>query len=196
MIRAHLGNDADWLKRHPANAAFLTTLHEAGVDTAAWLNDMPRDYPCVQASGGRVRIYAEQDALRVLQMGNHFNTCLGVGGVNAFSAVANACELNKRVIYATDGKGRVIGRKLIGINSSGLLVGFRTYTTLDGKGSAALKAIFLRYVSDFAARCGLQMAYSGTVPALFAERWYDDGIEPWTEQGLEKQEAADEQVAH
>ena len=94
--------------------------------------------------------------------------------------MANACELNKRVIYARDGAGRVVGRKLIGINADGCLIGFHTYTSLPGEaGNSALREVFRRYAADFAERCGLQLAQGGTVPTLFAEEWYDDGVVEW-----------------
>ena len=47
----------------------------------------------------------ETDLLRILQMGNYMGTCLSLGGGNAFSTVANACDLNKRVLYAANGAG-------------------------------------------------------------------------------------------
>jgi hypothetical protein len=114
-------------------------------------------------------------------MGNYFDTCLSYGRFNAHSTVANACELNKRVIYARDGAGRVVGRKLIGVNSDGKLVGFYSYTNV-GKAANALRAIFRRYAAGFAAACGLELADEGTVPTLFAQAWYDDGVVPWSEQ--------------
>lgn len=116
-------------------------------------------------------------------MGNYFDTCLSFGGCNSFSTVANACELNKRVVYATDAAVHVVGRKLIAINSEGALVGFRTYTSLpDEAGNRALRAIFHHYVRGFAERCGLPLADGGTVPRLFAQEWYDDGIVAWDDE--------------
>jgi len=81
-----------------------------------------------------------------------------------------------------DEAGRVVGRKLIGINAEGLLVGFRTYTSLeDAAAREALQAIFQEYAAGFASRSGLTLGASGTVPALFAQAWYDDGIVEWDE---------------
>src|SRR5207248_3471365 len=96
---------------------------------------------------------------------------------------------NKRVIYARDGAGQVVGRKLVGISKDGDLVGFRTYSTLPGDTAGPLWAIFNSYASDFAARCGLRLADEGEVPPLFAT-WYDDGAVPW------KGEAEDSQKPH
>ncbi|HEY3078581.1 MAG TPA: hypothetical protein VGM69_01610 [Chloroflexota bacterium] len=85
-----------------------------------------------------------------------------------------------RVVYAADGAGRVLGRKLIGLTADGKLVGFRTYTVLSRQqGGGALRALFARYLRDFARRCGVGLADAGEVPRLFAEAWYDDGVVPW-----------------
>ncbi len=182
LLRTYLAGDRSWVRRHPGNLAFLEKLTSLGVDADAWLRAWPRGYRCSGVEGGRVRLHLEGDPVRILQMGNLFDTCLSFDGCNAYSTVANACELNKRVIYATDGDGRVVGRKLIGIDAGGGLVGFHTYTSLsDRAGNEELAGVFDRYVRDFAARCGLPLHDHGKIPTLFAERWYDDGVVPWGE---------------
>jgi hypothetical protein len=182
LLRAHLAGETGWRERHPANAAFLNKLAARGGDTGAWLGAMPRVYCCAGVVGGGLRLHLEGDPLRVLQMGNFFDTCLSFGGINSFSTIANACELNKRVIYATDGAGRVVGRKLIAVGDDGKLVGFHTYSSLaDEPARAALRAVFASYATDFATRCGLELADQGVVSRLFAEAWYDDGVTPWGE---------------
>jgi hypothetical protein len=181
LVRAALTGQHTWREAHPANAGFLQQLAGRGVDTTAWLGALPRRYRCAGVRGGSVRLHLETEPLRILQMGNLFDTCLSFGGINAFSSVANACELNKRVIYATDGAGRVVGRKLIGIAASGGLVGFHTYIALtDQTANRLLRQITRRYAAWFAARCNLGLADDGVVPTLFAERWYDDGVVPWS----------------
>ncbi len=182
LLRAYVGGDHDWPQTQPANMRFLEGLQTRGVDVAAWLGRHPRRYACKGAYGGYVRLSLERDPLHVLQMGNYFDTCLSFGGINAFSTVANATELNKRVIYARDGKGRVVGRKLIAINDKGGLVGFRTYTSLDwDNGGKQLNDIFRRYATTLAELCHLEMQNEGTIPTLLARHWYDDGIVNWNE---------------
>ena len=180
LLRAYLGGERRWPEQHPTNVDYLEKLRAKGVDTSTWLGSHARLYSCNGAAGGRVHIRLERDPLSILQMGNYFDTCLSFGGINSFSAVANACELNKRVIYARDGKGTVVGRKLLGISEEGKLVGFHTYCALEDEGGGkVLRALFKRCASEFARRCGLELADEGTVPRLFAQRWYDDGAEPW-----------------
>ena len=180
LIRAHLSGEHDWREKHLANKAFLMLLAERGVDTNVWLSKYARRYPCEHAPGKWVHLSLELDPLHILQMGNYFDTCLSYGGFNAFSTVANACELNKRVIYARDHAGNVIGRKLIGINENGELIGFHTYgSLLDDESNSALRHIFQIYATAFAQRCSLPIASTGTIPTLFAENWYDDGTVEW-----------------
>jgi hypothetical protein len=128
MLRARVENNTHWREQLPANAEFLRLLAESGADAQVWLSSRPRTYHFNGggSSGSRVRLHLERDPLRILQMGNLFDTCLSFGGCNSFSTVANAAELNKRVIYATDNTGRVLGRKLIGLNAQHEIVGFRT----------------------------------------------------------------------
>lgn len=182
LLRAYIRGDRRWPEAQPANVQFLDSLSARGVNVAAWLGKHPRRFPYKGAHEGYVHLSIERDPLHVLQMGNYFDTCLSFGGINAFSTVANATELNKRVIYARDGKGRIMGRKLIAINEQGALVGFRTYTSLDWeRGGRELNAIFRRYATAFAQACGLEMQNEGNIPTLLTQHWYDDGLVNWNE---------------
>lgn len=183
LLRACATGDCRWREQHPENVRFLQSLAERGVDPEAWQRAHPRRYRCPELAGGVVRLRFEQDPLHILQMGNYFDTCLSFDGCNNYSTVANACELNKRVLYARDTSGRVIARKLIGINAEGRLIGYSTYSTLSGESGEAVRLLVRHYVGEFAQRCGLQLADEGTVPRLFAERWYDDGLREWDSGG-------------
>lgn len=182
LLRAQVAGEQSWRQQHPANALFLRGARSRGINVEAWLSTRPRAFVGA-ALGGRLRLHMERDPLRILQMGNLFDTCLSFGGCNSFSTVANACELNKRVIYATDPTGRTVGRQLIAINAQGELVGFRVYTSLsDSRANRAVRAIFRRYALAFAHDCNLALATSGPVPTLFADEWYDDGIRFWDDE--------------
>jgi hypothetical protein len=189
LLRARAWGDRTWRERQPANVAFLERLAAAGAFASAWQEPLARRYACAGAVGGSVRISLETDPLSVLQMGNYFNTCLGVDGCNAFSVVANACDRNKRVAYARDGAGRPVGRKLIAVDESGKLVGFYTYVSLhDDASNDALYDAFDDYVAHVAAACRLALADDGVVPCLVAEDWYDDGAVVWTGRARRAQE--------
>lgn len=181
LLRALLNGDSAWHQTHPGNIKFLQELAARGVDTKVWQSIMPRRFATSQ---GMFHLRLETQPLAILQMGNYFDTCLSFGGVNSFSTVANACELNKRVIFARDEKNRVVGRKLIGLNEDGKLIGFYTYTALkDAAANGELRRCFTHYSENFARKCGLEMAQDGTIPRLFAEAWYDDGVVNWLDEG-------------
>ncbi len=189
LLRAGVRSEDDWRETHPANAQFLLELAERGVDAAAWLDAHPHRF---RSGRSTYHLRLETRPLAILQMGNYFDTCLSFGGINSFSTVANACELNKRVIFARDDKGRIAGRKLIGLNEDGKLIGFHTYTSLqDAEANRALRRVFARYCELFAARCNLEMAEQGTIPKLFAEDWYDDGVVDWRDEDDKKHSRKD-----
>jgi hypothetical protein len=95
--------------------------------------------------------------------------------------VANAVELNKRVVFARDAKGRAVGRQLLALSGDGKLLGFHVYVSLEGQNAAHLRAAFGSYARDFAARCGLELGDKGEVERLFVSDWYDDGTIVWND---------------
>lgn len=190
LLRAQLSGDKEWRDRHPANQKFLATMRSKGVEIDVWTSEFPRELACPDIPGEKLCLSMELDPLQILQMGNYVGTCLSVGGANSFSTVANACEWNKRVIYARDGAGRVVGRKLIGVTEDWTLVGFHGYARMeDDQGSAALRVAMEDYAREFAHACGLALANEGTIPMLFAENWYD-GVVAWGAAGDDEEEEA------
>lgn len=123
MIRESRG-DRTWMRQHPQNRRFLEAMKSRGIDIEAWLGPMVR---VIAVPTGKWHIALETEPLAVLQMGNYFGTCLSERGINSFATIANAVELNKRVIYVRDERGTVIGRKLIAMSWRGQIVGFRSY---------------------------------------------------------------------
>jgi hypothetical protein len=155
----------------PANQQFLARLRALGVNPDRWL-DPPPDHWVPGKNGRLVQLCFEKDPLEVLRMGEHFGTCLSPGSFNFFSAVANAVDVNKQVIYARDNYGRVVGRCLIALTDSGRLLTFNAYSHEPDIGLGELVG---RLVERLAEEMGTQVARLGTVPPLVAPEWYDDG---------------------
>jgi|AGTN01.2.fsa_nt_gi hypothetical protein len=182
LIKAHVDGDKEWRNRIPGNKQFLDKLKGAGTEPEIWLGNHFRTFKLEAIKGGMVTIHLETDALKILEMGNYFDTCLSFGGENSFSTVTNAVDLNKRVIYAFDKQGTAIGRKLIGINAEGNLIGYRTYTSVEeDEGYLGVRKLINDYVKAFAKMCNLNLAAVGTIPSLATKFWYDDGVEGWSE---------------
>ena len=129
LMRSLQRDGGDYIGRHPLNQAFLAELKQGRPN--AWL--VPRERR-LEVAGEVWRVYTETDPLKVLQMGNLFDTCLSVGGINAHSAVANAVEVNKRVLYMRNHKGDIVGRKLIVLTRRGEILPFTSYGAGDVHG--------------------------------------------------------------
>lgn len=178
IVRAHCENRPEWRLEIAGNARWLRAMSERGLNQDQWLSEAPRKF---RIGTQHIELRLESNPLQILQMGNYFDTCLSYGGCNSFSSVANAVELNKRVVYARDAKGRVVGRQLLALSTEGKLLGFRVYTSLDADESARLRHAFGIFARDFAASCGVERADSGEVERLFVADWYDDGTLNWSE---------------
>ena len=171
LLRLRCGVPPWHLHDEAPNQQFLAHLGSLGIDPGPWLD--PHVRAVYTASTGRkVHLAMERDPLEVLQMGAYFETCLSPGSFNFFSAVANATDVNKGVVFARDDAGRVIGRCLLAITEDGGLLTFRRYCHDPEAG-------FDRMVEDFATslapRMGTIVLQRGKVPDLVADAWYDDG---------------------
>lgn len=170
VFQARAG-DPPWdLRDHPANATFLAMLRARGLDPAPWLDGIGT----IETGKGEhtMRLSLEDDPLEVLHMGRWFGTCLSPGQCNFFSVFANAADVNKRVLYARDARGKVLGRRLFCLTEAGALLAFHAYCHDAGSGFAEASADFARRL---AAAMGTVIVGRGTVPRLLAPDWYDDG---------------------
>ncbi|HEX3133465.1 MAG TPA: hypothetical protein VHX44_07765 [Planctomycetota bacterium] len=121
---------------------------------------------------GKLTLSVEDDPIEMLFMGEYgFASCLSLRGINAWSAVSNAIDIDKVIIWATEPDGNVVGRRLLALVPEGALT-FRTYTNRHG---LALDTMFDRFVSDYAAHCGVPLTHGVQSGPLLSDRWYDDG---------------------
>ena len=173
FLRARAQGRSDFVADHPGNRAWRYShpeismeLWRSGVSIQRTLTD-----------GRAVNLSVEQDPDEILKMGTHFDTCLGLGGVNAFSAAAVLLDENKQVVYARDRAGRPLGRQLLAICEAGRLVCFHVYSA-PGLREQMLD-LFQYYDQLFARRLGLPLHDNSDaeyeIRLLVAEEWYDDG---------------------
>ena len=195
LMRNEARGDRGWVDRLSQNQAFRAKMEGMGVDMGAWLGKFEK---ALAVGSDTWTLYAETDPLRVLQMGNLFDTCLKTGSFNSFATVANAVEVNKRVLFIRNGRGVIIGRKLIGLGGTkeggvprAVLIGFHSYGSTDepekGSGRAFrspwVKVLFDLGCLEIAGRihAGFEsdperlQKLSEKLP-LFAA-WYNDGPE-------------------
>lgn len=172
LLRLEAAGQQNWREQLPGNTRFLADLSARGVDVNFYLSEFRR-------ARGEFTLWLESEPLGILQMGNRFGTCLSRGGCNAFSSVANAIELNKRVVYARDKKGAIVARQLWAVSAGFELLGFHVYCNLPGEAHRAMTAHFAAHAREFARSCGLKLADTGEVASLVAPQWYDDGVRAW-----------------
>jgi len=170
IVLKTLQGDDNWYLRHGSNQRFLSQMKELGIDSSRWLEGHS-----VQISG--LQVYTEDDPLKVMQMGNYFDTCLSRGKSNQHSTIANAVDVNKKVIYIKDKKNNIVGRKLIGLTSEGKIVGFRSYGSAKGNDGVNIRRVFEKFCLEFAEGCRTTLANLNRPATLVAKSWYDDGLE-------------------
>ena len=121
---------------------------------------------------GRILLTVETDPFEILFMGEYgFASCLSLRGSNAWSAVSNAIDIDKVILWAREPGGNVVGRRLLALTPEGVLT-FRTYTNRHG---LALDKAFDEFVESYAAHCGVRVTHQGHSGPLLSDRWYDDG---------------------
>lgn len=161
-ITRKLPKNVEWIEK--ARAHF---------DVEAWLR--PRSEP-VTIGGREYMLSTEQDPLEALRMGIPFDTCLSLtDGSNAGAAVLNAVEANKRVLYLRM-NGTIVARKLIAVSSTWSLLGYRTYSALDGSVFEQVEAAFDRLCRAIATDAKLPLGNTGAPDKLHGGFWYDDGL--------------------
>jgi hypothetical protein len=121
---------------------------------------------------GSIQLSVESDPFEILFMGEYgFASCLSLRGSNAWSAVSNAIDIDKAIVWAKEPGGNVVGRRLLALTLDGILV-FRTYTNRHG---LALDRVFDEFVELLAQHCGTRVTHGGKAGPLLSDRWYDDG---------------------
>jgi hypothetical protein len=121
---------------------------------------------------GRISLEVETDPIRVLFMGEYgFASCLSLRGANMWSAVSNAIDIDKAVVWARDPAGNIVGRRLIALTPQGV-VSYRTYTNRNG---LALDGMFEEFIARYAEHCGVPVTHRVSPGPLLSDEWYDDG---------------------
>lgn len=167
LVLARRAGPPPWdLRDAPANRAWLERVRRRGIDVGPWLDGIGahRD--------GELTLALEPDPLEVMRMGEYFSTCLSLREVNFWSAVINAADANKRVIYGRDDGGAVVARCLLALTDAGDLVAFHPFCYHRELGFAAMVA---RFAGELARRMGASLVPRGRITPLLAGHWYDDG---------------------
>ncbi len=173
IIKRRVESDVWDFRDEKPNQQFIQRMSAKGIHMQPWVDGIGEiEYPSGLGDGEYFCLRMEDDPLEVINMGGYFDTCLSPGAFNFFSVFANIADINKRVIYARDAQQRVVGRVLIALtNSGGILVFYRYCYNKKSAFDEMVKA----FVTQLARQMQTIIVYSGDVPTLVAQNWYDDG---------------------
>ena len=164
------------------NRPWIRKARKQKVKLRHWLCPIPYS---AFVDGRHITLRTAKNPIEIYLMGSYFNTCLGQGGCNEMSVLANAAQMNKQVVYAIAEDETVIGRQLVAINSDFQLIGFHNYVNCDGVFEARREEI-IKHFAKFARRIAVEanIAIAGeksmsNVDNLGGHFWYDDGVHPW-----------------
>ncbi len=186
FLKAFMAGHRDFLRSHPKNMGWFE--RHPDLDMDGWLAGPAIDFD--SSNGEVIRISMESDPLEALQLGTYVGSCLGLGGVNMYSAVAVVLDANKQVLYARDKKGKLLHRQLVAISKSGELVCFDLY---PANASAAVEAAFRAYGVQLSEALSIPLLGAGEtyeVEELLANEWYDDGA--WQYSGRRKKRSREQ----
>jgi len=156
----------------PANQEFIAKMRRHGVKMDPWLSasePIQKEF-----AGNHIQIAFENDPLEVFRMGAYFQTCLSPGDINFASVLGIFADVNKRVIFARDAKGRVVGRCLFTLSDEGALL---TYHPYSHKHTRKFSKLISEFANDLAKQMNTSVDSHGKISKLVAKFWYDDGPE-------------------
>lgn len=120
---------------------------------------------------GIIELTVETDPFQYLFMGEYgFASCLSMRGAYFWSAVSNAIDIDKAVIWAKESGLNIVGRRLIALTPKGV-VSYRTYANRHG---LVLDKFFADFIKKYAEFCGTNYVKYAKVRPLLSDDWYDD----------------------
>lgn len=169
-------NDSNYLLNHPLSQSWLKQHPAIATKIDIWMQGIACSYSVQEF--GTIEIKLETQPLEVLKMGTYVGSCLGLGGICSYSAVAVLLNINKQVLYARNQKGTIIARQLIAISESQELVCFSIY---PHNIHTHIKSIFYEYNIMFADALGLTLYQDSPdknntyeIVNIISQSWWDD----------------------
>jgi hypothetical protein len=122
----------------------------------------------------KIILETEENPLKIIQMGEKVaGSCLAIRGGHEESAVCNAADINKKIIWAKDEKGEILGRILVGITDEGKLAQFRVF---NNNPRLDVESCYKDFISEFAGELKTEITSKGNIKELVGENWYDDRV--------------------
>lgn len=174
--RRHLADNQRWLNK--------PSCPSLGLDE--WLRPEPA---WIEVSPGRrIRVEVSQKPMQTFLMGQHFGSCLSLHDCNRMSALTNAYDANKQVLYIYKEDGSLLGRQLVTISAKGTMLGYHCYlkvSSSDEKQRELLTTLVRDHCGRWAKRCGVGLGEEGEPETIAGHFWYDDGEIDWPDSAKE-----------
>ena len=168
--RRHLADNQRWLNKPGCPA----------INIDEWLTPEPG---WVQvAPDRRIRIKVSQNPVKTFLMGQYFGSCLSLHDCNRMSALTNAYDANKQVLYIYEEEGALLGRQLVTISSKGTMLGYHCYLKVpntDKEQRELLTTAIRDHCGRWAKRCNVPLGEEGEPEEIAGHFWYDDGEIDW-----------------
>ena len=174
MVFESISGSTRLFDQEPANQRFRQRMEAKGIEMGPWLSDRFR-VEKKTASGFTYEVGFTRDIIDFFLMGFHFGTCLAPDSFNFFSTIANAVDLNKRVVYGRTKNGQLIGRCLFALTNDG---GILTYHRYSHDSNHEFEDAIATFATQLANEMNTFLAQRGSVQKLVAGKWYDDGARP------------------
>lgn len=165
------GHEPQSLLSFASNQRFIEAMDKLDLKLSPWLFET-LERSVTDSQGRRLQLRLERDVFEILKMGQYFGTCLSFGAMHFSTALANAIDANKQVLFVRDESGCVEARCLLALNSAGGLLCYHRY-------SHSRDPVVLDAMSEFARilaeAMGANLSTTGCVEHLVSPEWIDDG---------------------
>jgi hypothetical protein len=169
-LSCYFRGNQNYVIEHPRTQQWIAT--HSTLDLSIWQKGI--QFEKQDHKLGKICIQAETDPLEILKMGTYVGSCLGLGGVNAFSAASVMLDINKQVLYARTQDGKILARQLVAFSEDNKLVCFSVYPIGTSK---ELKRLFSLYDRNFAKALGVPICVDWKkyqIKNVLSQDWYDD----------------------
>lgn len=174
--RRHLADNQRWLNKPSCPSLKIDE----------WLRPEPA---WIEVSHDRrIRVEVSQKPMQTFLMGQHFGSCLSLHDCNRMSALTNAYDANKQVLYIYEEDGALLGRQLVTISEKGTMLGYHCYlkvSTSDEKQRELLTTHIRDHCGRWGSRCGVRLGEEGEPDSIAGHFWYDDGEIDWPDSAKE-----------
>ncbi|OYE04042.1 hypothetical protein [Nostoc sp. 'Peltigera membranacea cyanobiont' 232] len=180
FLKAYWGGNLDYLLNHPLTQTWLKK--HSCINIKMWTQGI--EYTSQVDGFGLIEIKLENEPLEVLKLGTYVGSCLALGGLCSYSAVAVLLDINKQVLYARNSEGKVVARQLVAISEREELVCFYIYP--NGVNSI-IKKIFYECDVRFAEALNLRLYQPSSdqdndcdVQNIISQAWWEDDVWDFT----------------